>query len=313
MDLTGIQEYGHKITENVSKVILGKQDVIQHVLECFLCGGHVLLEDVPGTGKTMLLRAFAASVGGAFKRIQFTPDLLPGDLTGIQYYNRKTEDFEFRPGPLFAQIILADEINRATPRTQSALLEAMEEKQITADGVTRKLKEPFMVMATENPLESFGTFPLPEAQTDRFFMRLKMGPMEREQEKEVMRRRPAKSIAEELKPVVSERETEDAMALIRTVHVSEDVEDYIMNIVAAGRSASFVQKGISVRGSIALYRASQARAALSGRDYVIPEDVKDLAVCVLAHRLSGSAVSMQESETKIKAILNEIPVPSEGE
>ncbi|MBR3310535.1 MAG: AAA family ATPase [Solobacterium sp.] len=191
MNLTAVQKYRDSIMENCEKVILGKEDVIEKLIICFLCGGHVLMEDVPGTGKTMLMRAFAASVGGDFKRIQFTPDLLPSDLTGIQFYNQKTGEFEFRPGPLFSQLILADEINRATPRTQSALLEAMEEKQISADGKTMKMADPFMVMATQNPLESYGTFPLPEAQTDRFFMRLAMGYMNRDQEKQIIARRPA--------------------------------------------------------------------------------------------------------------------------
>ena len=310
MDHNRIREYREKIIASCGKVILGKEDVIQHLLECWLCGGHILLEDVPGTGKTMLLRAFAASVGGSFRRIQFTPDLLPTDLTGIQYYNRKTEEFEFRPGPLFAQIILADEINRATPRTQSALLEAMEEKQITADGITRRLEEPFMVMATQNPLESFGTFALPEAQTDRFFMRLKMGYMTRQQELEVMRRKPARTIVEELKPVVTEADTAFVMEEIRKVHVSDDVADYMMNIIEATRSKNHPERGVSARGTIALYAASQARAALLGRDYVIPEDVRSLAVCVLAHRM-GSTASMQESDAWIESILSRIPVPTE--
>ena len=312
MELNEIIEYRDKIMDNCRKVILGKDDVILHVLECWLCGGHILLEDVPGTGKTMLLRAFAASVGGSFSRIQFTPDLLPTDLTGIQYYNRKTDEFEFRRGPLFAQVVLADEINRATPRTQSALLEAMEEKQISADGVTRKLQEPFMVMATQNPLESFGTFPLPEAQTDRFFMRLKMGYMEREQEAEVMRRLPAKTIVSQLSPVVGEEETQRVMEQVREVYVSDDIVSYILDIVAASRRASTLHNGISARGSIAIYHAAQAHAALSGRDYVIPEDVRGLAVCVLAHRLGSSSVSMKESEAWIEKILAEIPVPAEA-
>ena len=310
MDQKQISAYKDKIMNTCGKIILGKEDVILHLLECWLCGGHVLLEDVPGTGKTMLLRAFAAAVGGSFRRIQFTPDLLPSDLTGIQYYNRKSDEFEFRPGPLFASVILADEINRATPRTQSALLEAMEEKQITADGITRKLPEPFMVMATQNPLESYGTFALPEAQTDRFFMRLKMGYMNRSQEMEVMRRKPARTLIEELQPVVTNEETLEVMRQIKEVYVSDDTAGYMMDLIEATRDPAMPERGISARGTIALYAASQARAALLGRDYVIPEDVQDVAVPVLAHRMSAAA-SMKESEAWITSILQRVPVPTE--
>ncbi|MBR3364579.1 MAG: AAA family ATPase, partial [Solobacterium sp.] len=202
MDTALFTETRRKVQESCSKVILGKDDIILHVLECFLCSGHILLEDVPGTGKTMLLRSFARSIGGDFRRIQFTPDLLPSDLTGINFYNMKEQEFEFRPGPLFTEIILADEINRATPRTQAAMLEAMEERQVSIDGVTYQMKEPFMVMATENPLESYGTFALPEAQIDRFFMRLRMGYMSYEEEKNVIARKPVAEIVNELQPVL---------------------------------------------------------------------------------------------------------------
>ena len=297
MDLQLFTDYKDKIVSNCSKVIVGKDDVIRLVLICFVCSGHVLLEDVPGTGKTMLLRAFAKSVGGNFKRIQFTPDLLPSDLTGINFYNQKKRDFEFRPGPLFSNIVLADEINRATPRTQSSLLEAMEERQITVDGTTTKLDEPFMVMATQNPIESYGTFPLPEAQTDRFFMRLSLGYMTRSQELGVIARRSTLDIVNSLETVVTKEETQRVKDLFPSVTVSDDVANYIMDIVQKTRDESRFIAGVSTRGAIALYRASQVEAAFSGRDYVLPEDVRFTAPHVLCHRLSsgtggGSADSL---------------------
>ena len=310
MDIELFQSARERILNNTQKVILGKEDVILHVLECFLCSGHILLEDVPGTGKTMLLRSFARSIGGDFRRIQFTPDLLPSDLTGINFYNMKDQEFEFRPGPLFTSIILADEINRATPRTQAAMLEAMEEKQVSIDGVTYPMKEPFMVMATENPLESYGTFALPEAQIDRFFMRLKMGYMNYEEEKNVIARKPVAEIIDELEPVVTAEEIAEMKKQVREVKVSDAVANYIMDIITASRNDS-ASIGISTRGGIALYAASQAHAALSGRDYVIPEDVKDLAVPVLAHRIGGSAMSMDNSIAKVNGLLESVKVPTE--
>lgn len=311
MNLAGVKKYRDDIIRNCEKVILGKEDVIEKLIICFLCGGHVLMEDIPGTGKTMLMRAFAASVGGDFKRIQFTPDLLPSDLTGIQFYNQKSGEFEFRPGPLFSQLILADEINRATPRTQSALLEAMEEKQISADGKTMKMPDPFMVMATQNPLESYGTFPLPEAQTDRFFMRLSMGYMNREQEKQIIACRPAAQIVNELSAVVTKQETDEIRNIISVIHVSDAVASYIMDLIDLTRNDTHYEKGVSVRGGIALYSASQAYAAMQGREYVIPEDVKYLAVCILSHRIGNSAVSRKESEAYIRDLLDQVPVPVE--
>ena len=266
MDIKLFQDYGRRVIENCGKVIVGKDEVIRQVLVSFLCGGHVLLEDVPGTGKTMLLRSFAKTVGGDFRRIQFTPDLLPSDLTGINFYNQKLGEFQFRPGPLFAGVVLADEINRATPRTQSALLEAMEERQITVDGETYPMATPFMVMATQNPLESYGTFPLPEAQIDRFFMRLSMGYMTREQELGVIARPSSQVLVEELEQVVTNQETAALMAQISRISVSEDVANYILDIVARTRQDSAMVTGVSTRGAIALYRAAQVTAALSGRD-----------------------------------------------
>lgn len=306
MDITPIVKYRNSVVENCGRVILGKEDVIERVLICFLCSGHILLEDVPGTGKTMLLRAFASSIGGSFKRIQFTPDLLPGDLTGINFYNRRTEEFEFRPGPLFSEIVLADEINRATPRTQSSLLEAMEERQITVDGTCYPMAEPFLVMATENPLESYGTFPLPEAQIDRFFMRLGLGFMDRESEKAVIARRPAAELIAELEPVVTKEETAAVKAMLPGVTVAETVKEYILDILEATRKKGLTGSGVSTRGGIALYRASQALAAFRGRDYVIPEDVRDLAPNVLAHRLGGTSVSKADSESYVIKLVSGI-------
>ena len=311
MDTQLFQDYGRRVTESCGRVIVGKDEVIRQVLVSFLCGGHVLLEDVPGTGKTMLLRSFAKTVGGEFRRIQFTPDLLPSDLTGINFYNQKSGEFQFRPGPLFAGVVLADEINRATPRTQSALLEAMEERQVTVDGQTYPMATPFIVMATQNPLESYGTFPLPEAQIDRFFMRLSMGYMTREQELQVLTRPSSQTLVEELTPVVTAQETAALMAQIPQVQVSTDVANYILNIVDRTRKDSTMVAGVSTRGAIALYRASQVTAALAGRDYVIPEDVKKEAGPVLAHRLAGSAAS-RDSETYLNRILNEVPAPVEA-
>jgi len=311
MDTSLFQSYRNRIVENCSKIILGKEDAIEKLLICFLCSGHILLEDVPGTGKTMLLRAFAASIGGDFRRVQFTPDLLPSDLTGINFYNNKTNEFEFHPGPLFSQVILADEINRATPRTQSSLLEAMEERQITVDGVTYPMAEPFIVMATQNPLESYGTFPLPDAQIDRFFMRLSLGYMNREDEMKVIARKLASDLVKELPQVITAEETSALKEQLSQVQVSEDVMSYIMDIINATRHDGRIARGVSTRGGIALFRAAQAKAALSGRGYVIPEDVRDLAPAILAHRVSGGTTSRADSETYIAKLVSEVKVPLE--
>ena len=311
MNTQSFQTYTKKVIDNCSQVIVGKDEVIRQVLVSFLCGGHVLLEDVPGTGKTMLLRAFSKTVGGEFNRIQFTPDLLPSDLTGINFYNQKKGEFEFRRGPLFASIILADEINRATPRTQSALLEAMEEHQITVDGQTYAMKEPFMVMATQNPVESYGTFPLPEAQIDRFFMRLSMGYMTREQEMRVIGRPAARGLVEQLDQVVTAQETAALMEEYHQVAVSEEMLAYLMDIVETTRRDKRLMNGVSTRGAIALYQAAQVTAAMEGRDYVIPEDIKREAVPVLAHRIASASSSRLDAESYLKSLVDEVAVPLE--
>ena len=311
MDVSRFTDYCEKVVSNCSRVIVGKDDVFRRVLTCFVCSGHVLLEDVPGTGKTMLLRAFAKTVGGDFKRIQFTPDLLPSDLTGINYYDQKQGEFRFRPGPLFSNVILADEINRATPRTQSSLLEAMEERQITVDGVTTVLEEPFLVMATQNPLESYGTFPLPEAQMDRFFMRLSMGYMNREQELAVISRPSTLTLVEDLQQVVTAEELAELLRTYHEVQVSADVAAYIMDLVTATRETGELVNGVSTRGAIALYKAAQVTAAMAGRDYVIPEDVVREAIPVLAHRVTASSGSRMDAENYLIGKIGGVAVPLE--
>lgn len=311
MDIDRFKKYYQKIVENCSKVIVGKDEVISLVLICFISSGHVLLEDVPGTGKTMLLRAFSKTIGGDFKRVQFTPDLLPSDLTGINFYNQKTGNFEFRRGPLFANIVLADEINRATPRTQSSLLEAMEERQISVDGDTYGLVEPFMVMATQNPIESYGTFPLPEAQVDRFMMRLSLGYMTREQELSVISRSSTLDLINSLSVSVTPEDTAYLKENYHKVAVSADVAGYMMDIVAATRNENKFVTGVSTRGAIALYKTAQVAAAFSGRDFVLPEDVRRVAPHVLCHRLvSGSAKNI-DAVTFLNKIIEQTPVPLE--
>ena len=308
-----LTEYRDRVLGQCEKVIVGKREVIEKVLICFLCSGHILLQDVPGTGKTMLLRAFAATVGGSFKRVQFTPDLLPSDLTGINFYNQKTGEFQFRPGPLFSNLVLADEINRATPRTQSALLEAMAEKQVTVDGETHAMPEPFMIMATQNPLESHGTFPLPEAQTDRFFMRLSLGYMLRDQELSVLTGADTNEIVAALAPLVNAEDTAAVKRAVADVEVAPEVAGYMMDLVTSTREDSRIRIGVSTRGALALYHASQAAAALAGRDYVQPEDVKALAPSVLAHRIvMAVGGKMSESEALVAELAGLCRVPTEN-
>ena len=312
MDIKRFTEYREKVVSSVSRAIVGKERQIELVLNAFVCSGHVLLEDVPGTGKTMLLRAFAKSMGGAFRRVQFTPDLLPSDLTGINFFSQKTGEFEFRKGPLFADVVLADEINRATPRTQSALLEAMEERQISVDGDTYPLGEDFIVMATQNPLESYGTFPLPEAQVDRFFMKLSLGYMTRQQEMQVLTRQATTDIIAEIQPVVTREETHYVKTHFREVEVGADVRNYLMDLVEKTRKESQFISGVSTRGALALYKACQVNAAFAGRDYVLPEDIRDVARPVLGHRIfSGGGARAQEAELLLDRMIGEIPVPLE--
>ena len=310
MDAKLFADCNKKVITNCSRVILGKEKIIENIFISFICGGHVLLEDVPGTGKTMLLKSFSKTLGTKFKRIQFTPDLMPSDLTGIHFYNQKTNEFVFREGPLFSNIVLADEINRATPRTQSALLEAMEEKQITVDGETFLEEEPFMVMATQNPLENYGTFPLPEAQMDRFFMKLHMGYMQPEQEMEVMSRSSGADVLKQLEPVVSLNEIQLLKNTFHDIRVSQEVKEYMMHIITATRNSATLTSGVSTRGAIALYQASQVKAAVNGREFVIPEDVQEMCVPVLAHRLSNSG-STKQVDKSIRDILAGIQVPVE--
>lgn len=312
MNIEQFVSFKNKVIKNVSKVIVGKDEVIELVTVAFICGGHILLEDVPGLGKTMLVRAFAKTIGCDFKRIQFTPDLLPSDLTGINFYNQKTGDFQFKPGPIFTNILLADEINRATPRTQSALLEAMQERQVTTDGVTRKLPEPFMVLATQNPIESFGTFPLPEAQLDRFFMRIKIGYPTREEEIEIVNRNKKLDLIEDLESVVSLEEINYVRSAYNEVRISKEVMDYLLDIIEKTRNIDVIQLGVSPRGTIALFKASQAYAAINGRDYIIPEDIKKMAPYVLNHRVILKGLSRDKNiYSFINSVLDTIKVPVE--
>lgn len=312
MDVKPFVDFKENVIKNVSKVIVGKDEVIELLIVSLLSGGHILLEDIPGVGKTMLVKAFSKTLGLSSNRIQFTPDLLPSDLTGINYYNQKENEFQFRSGPLFSNIILADEINRATPRTQSSLLEAMEEKQITVDGDTRKLDLPFMVLATQNPIESYGTFPLPEAQLDRFIMRISMGYPTREEEKEVVFRNTTTDIINNLPAVVTAGEVNFLLDNRNNVTSKEDVMDYIMDLVLATREDEKILLGVSPRGSIALFKSCQVYAAINGRDYIIPEDVKYLAPFVFNHRIMlKGMVSLKGSMEIIEGIIDNTVVPTE--
>jgi len=313
MDIQVVQQQGQKVIDNIGKVIVGKEETVTLLLTALFAGGHVLLEDVPGSGKTKLAKSLAASLDADFARVQFTPDLLPGDVTGMNVYNRKTEEFELHKGPAFTNILLADEINRATPRTQAGLLECMEEKQVTIDGVSYGLSEPFFVIATQNPIENAGTFPLPEAQLDRFMMKLSMGLPTKEEEKEILRRFGKEDPLETLIAVMNGEEFLQMKKAISEVFVHEAIEEYLACIAAATRNNSKIILGVSTRGTIALLHCVKAYAALSGRNYCIPDDVKKLAVPVLAHRLQISYGYQQgrEAENIMEEILKEVPVPTE--
>ncbi len=311
-DISFVHTFVQRVTNNVSRVILGKQQAIEQTMLALLCEGHLLIEDVPGLGKTMLARAIARSVGCTFSRIQFTPDMLPSDVTGVSVFNQQSREFEFRPGPIFAQIVLADEINRATPKTQAALLEAMEERQVTIDGRTYDMQRPFLVLATQNPIEYEGTFPLPEAQVDRFIMRIHLGYPDRRHEIAILDSQQDHHPILDLQQVVSAEELETAQKAVKQVYVDDKIKGYIVTLAQATREHPDVYLGASPRGALALFKTARARAALRQRDYVLPDDVKALAAVTLAHRIivSPSArIKNISSETILHEIIETISVP----
>jgi MoxR-like ATPase len=312
MDSLSIQDLSRKLVANVERVIVGKSSAVQLAIIGLLSRGHLLIEDVPGVGKTMLARSLARSLGCSFGRIQFTPDMLPSDVTGVSIFNQATREFEYQPGPVMAQIVLVDEINRATPKTQSALLEAMEEHQITVDGVTHMLPEPFIVLATQNPIEYEGTYSLPEAQLDRFLMRIDLGYPALRDEIEVLDRQQYRHPVLDLQPVASSEDFVAAQEAVRAVFVSPSVKEYAVRLVQQTRQHPDVYLGASPRGSLTLYRTAQARAAMYGRDYALPDDVKFVAPYVLCHRLiiSPSArLRSVQAEQVVSAILDQLPMP----
>ncbi len=307
-----IEAVANRIVENVEKVIVGKRSAVQLTVLGLLCQGHILIEDVPGVGKTVLAKSLSKSVGCKFQRIQFTPDMLPSDVTGVSVFNQKNREFEFRPGPIHAQIVLVDEINRATPKTQSALLEAMEEKQVTVDGTTYPLEAPFMVLATQNPIEYEGTFPLPEAQLDRFLLRIRLGYPSKEQEMDILDRQQFRHPIESIEQTVSVDELLAVQTAVKEIYIDNLVKEYIIEVVRRTREHPDVYLGSSSRGALALYRLSQARAAIFGRDYVLPDDVKALAGAALGHRIIvGPAARIKDIEPDaiVHDILDRVPVP----
>jgi MoxR-like ATPase len=309
---TAVQTFGERVIENLEKVIVGKHQTLEMVVIGLLCQGHLLIEDVPGVGKTMLARSLAKSLGCTFSRIQFTPDMLPSDVTGVSIFNQVSRQFEYRPGPLMAQIVLADEINRATPKTQSALLEAMEERQITVDGITHPLPLPFMVLATQNPIEYEGTFPLPEAQLDRFLLRVRLGYPNIMDEIRVLERQQLRHPLDDLQSVIALDELRDVQEAIKRIFVAPPVKRYLVELTRQTREHSDIYLGASPRGSLGLFRAGQARASLLGRDYVLPDDIKALAIPVLAHRMVVSPSARLRNLTSdkiVQEILNNLPVP----
>jgi MoxR-like ATPase len=310
--MSDIQSFSKRLIENLELVVVGKRQTVELTVIGLLCQGHVLIEDVPGVGKTVLARSLAKSLGCTFNRLQFTPDMLPSDVTGVSIYNQSNRKFEFRNGPIFAQIVLVDEINRATPKTQAALLEAMEERQVTVDGTTHGLPSPFMVLATQNPIEYEGTFPLPEAQLDRFLMRVRLGYPSPLDEIEVLERQQLRHPIESLAPVIKVAELLAAMETIKKIYVSSLVKHYIVDLMNRTRQNNDVYLGASPRGSLGLFRTGQARAALNGRDFVLPDDIKALAVSVLAHRIIVSpAARLRElsPERIVNEILDNLAVP----
>jgi MoxR-like ATPase len=310
-----IAEIADRIRNNVQEVIVGKDEVIDQVLVAVLCEGHVLLEDVPGIGKTTLARAMAVSLGATFRRIQFTPDLLPSDVTGLNWFNQKKQEFEFRPGPIMSQVVLADEINRATPRTQSALLEAMQERQVTVDGVTRGQPRPFIVLATQNPVELEGTFPLPEAQIDRFLLRVEIGYPDVEEENDILERFRATEPLETLEAVTSPEDILEQIEARKEIRVEASVRNYIVQVSRATRDHPEVDLGASPRATLALYQSAQARAAIQNRKYVLPDDVKAMAPAVITHRLMISPQAQlrgRRPEELVADIVDSVPVPVEG-
>jgi MoxR-like ATPase len=307
-----IQSFSQRMITNLEKVIVGKRQTVELVVIGLLCQGHMLIEDVPGVGKTMLARSLAKSLGCSFSRIQFTPDMLPSDVTGVSIFNQVTRQFEFRPGPIMAQVVLSDEINRATPKTQSALLEAMEERQVTVDGVTHILPEPFMVLATQNPIEYEGTFPLPEAQLDRFLLRVRLGYPALLDEIHILEKQQLRHPIDTLVAVISPEEVIQAQTAIKSVYVSDAIKRYIVELIRATRESGDIYLGSSPRGSLGLYRVGQARAAMHGRDYVLPDDIKFLAEHVLSHRMivdPAARLRNISGDLIIQEILRSLPVP----
>jgi len=311
-EIRQVQEMARAVRQNVGQVMVGKEEVIDLLMVALLCEGHVLFEDVPGIGKTTLAKSLARSLGCSFQRIQFTPDLLPSDIIGITFYNQKSSEFEFRPGPLLSQIVLADEINRATPRTQSALLEAMEERQISVERETLALPRPFIVIATQNPVELEGTFPLPEAQLDRFLMRLRLDYPTQAEERLILQRFRDNQPLQEVRPILEAEALKTLQGNIRRVRVEPGVESYIVELVRATRQHNSIELGVSPRGTLALYRASQAYAAIHGRAYVIPDDVKRLALPVLSHRMLANSLHGRIMDQVIDEVLHSVAVPVES-
>ena len=311
-DMKGVKQLVEEITKSIQQVIVGKSDTIELLIISMICRGHILLEDVPGIGKTTLAKSLAQSLGSSFSRIQCTPDLMPNDVLGFNFFNQKNSSFEFRPGPIFNQIVLVDEINRATPRTQSALLESMQEFQVTIDGTTKQLPSPFTIIATQNPIEMEGTFPLPEAQLDRFIMRLSLGYPSKEEENELFSRSDNNFLSEAITPITNSQEIINLQNIHKSVKVTKEIKNYIIKIISATRDEEDIVLGASPRASLDLYKACQAKASVNARDFVIPDDVKDLAPYILAHRIGislNAQIKERTSDQIINKILDSIEIP----